>query len=169
VADDQSQHVHRFDIYPPQPGALYRHYGYDDPLGIDTVTRVRAMEAALVTPLDSNAMRVRLEATPVAQNAAEIRVAIASQSLRLDRAVGDALAGTVDVLFAFYHANGERLKAGSRNEVRLRTSAKKLEEFRNKDVVVQQKLSVPAEAASGRVVVRDVGTGVMGSATFRLR
>jgi VWFA-related protein len=161
--------AHRIEMICKRKGVqlLYPHLYLDDALPQDEASRLKAVERGLVTPLDENEIPLAVHLRGAGDGASLVSVQFNAGSLPLGVQDGKAR-DLLDLVFAFYDAQGNRMEQGKHSTVRLALAPEDVSSFRQKEHSLQQQLPVPKEAKKLRVVLRDAASGAMGSATLPL-
>ena len=145
----------------PEQSVLAPEFYFDMPFLSTLPGRLKAAESGLVTSLDATALTLNVEATRDASgNLKTVTEFYPGQAT----SINEKNDGLVDIIYAFYDSSGNRLPAGTRHEARFPIPA--AAETPPKPEKIEQSQSVPPEAKSLRIVVRDAGSGALGSKTI---
>jgi hypothetical protein len=150
----------------PKIQVKFRRFQVNSPIELGLSNRLRVMEGVLTTPLDSTGIPF----------AAEVNSGRGELSLVLDfdgRAVHFTTAngisrGILDVICALFDENGKRLPGGKRDEMQLKLTASKRQNFEMRRHRIEQRLPVPSGARQLRIIMRDAVSGNIGSRTLPL-
>ncbi|MBS1855476.1 MAG: hypothetical protein JST11_08940 [Acidobacteria bacterium] len=140
---------------------IARRYVFDAPRLISSQARLRAAEAGFETPLEATGLAI--EAHTESQTATFLRCIVKFDPRQLAPLTTGGDTSVLDIIFAFFDSNGERLASGSRAEIRV--PSRGLASHRQS---VPQSIELPAGAAELRVVARDAGSGAIGSRAIRV-
>ena len=119
------------------------------------------------SPLDATSVSMIVSCEPPAKgdpHTLELHIGLDPKQLLLDQS-GDHYKGGVDLLFVQSDAAGKSV-AAEKQHVDINLDTKQYEYMSNAAMVLGRHLSVNPEAAEIRVVVRDAGSGSLGSVTF---
>ena len=142
---------------------LASRFRFDMPFLSTVPGRLKQAESGLVTSLDATAFTLNVEATRDASGNLKTVTEFYPDQATSTNEKND---GLVDIIYAFYDADGNRLSAGTRHEVRFDVPI--ASQTPRKAERIEQSQPVPPEAKSLRIVVRDAGSGALGSKTIPL-
>jgi VWFA-related protein len=164
VTGQRTARLHRVDMQAKESAIelLYPQAYLEAGLPKSETDRLSAAETGLTYRLSLNAIPVQVNWDGEgASRGVTVRFQTGSLGLVTD---DETSRGLLDVIWAFYDADGQRIKAGKHSEIRLNVKLADLNRFLSREQVVHETLPIPETAVEMRVLIRDAITGAMGSA-----
>lgn len=129
--------------------------------------RLKAAEAAFVTPLDAHSVGVNAEIMRQDEDMAAVLVSIDRDDIKL-MPDGGRLRGLLDIIYAYFDGHGNRIHAGSRNTITfdLTEQQNRADMIRNRQYTLTENLVLPPNARTLRIAIRDGNSGALGSTTL---
>ena len=162
--------VSQIDVRIQWPGtyALYPHQSVDAVLPDEIADRLRAAERVLATPLEATAIQTTLALRDVENSIKTVVLRFRTNqiALRQQTAANDEL---LDVIYAFYDSQDNRINAGKHSVIHLHIKQENLNDFLKGDHAIERQMPFPANAAKLRAAVRDAYSGIVGSVECRLK
>lgn len=157
---------HRIRVKVNRPGLDVRHrQGYFAAATQKQANAQRsaALQAAVTSPLDANAVGLTLRIDPVEGTPSDYRltVRVAPSGIALEPA-GEDSRGALDVVVAQVRADGAEGRSLD-HTVNIRASGERLQQFLRDGTIISHRVTLSPDAERLRIVVRDVRTGNLGA------
>ncbi len=175
-------HKLKVEVNKPHINLHYRS-GYLDLADLPKDEKTRSVQVydALWSPLDATELGIRVQlsqpmssaavllgqAAPPASNAMNVAVVMDSKGIQLEPKAGRH-SGRVDVLMVQFNKDGSVLGKPAMESIELNMLEPTFRKFLTEGLNVKEMLDVSPGATSLRVIVRDYGSGMIGSVTIPL-
>ncbi len=165
-------HKLKVEVAKPHINLSYRS-GYLDLAAVpkDDKTRSLQVHDALWSPLDSTELSISVKLLPPTANALNVAVALDPKGIQIEPKDG-RFAGRVDFLLVQFDHDGQPIALGTNTPMQtvdLNMLEPTYRKFLTQGLNVTQAVSLSPGASTLRVIVRDYGSGMIGSVTIPLK